>query len=251
MSGFKANVINEMIKLCLRRKSLCFMALTALLPAAGAILVSRFQSGLGVTAATAADFPIWMLGLFAGLLLPLFIFMAASDMFPGELENGTAKLVLTWPVTRLNIFASKHVSMVLYICIFIALGLLSSVLASFFLEAGGSGRAAGLTQSLLAYGAAVVPLAAIGFAAMLLAQGFKSGSGALTLCILLYGLAKLAGLLYPQFVVYSPTDYTDWYMLWIGGAVAWGKIFGIASLLAGWGLICFSAGYFIYDKKQL
>lgn len=249
MHSIQAGVMNEMTKLLLRRKAAFFLCLTALLPFAGMWMVSQVQTGFGIAAVSVADFPVLMLNLFSTLLLPLVIFMAASDMFPGEQQDNTAKLTLTRPVTRFEIFASKHLALLLYIVLYAAIGLVGSVAASWLLGSGDADFSR-LLPSVLAYVAAVVPMAAVGFAAMFVGQWFKNGSGALTVTILLYGLAKLCSLLFPQFMTYSPTAYTGWHSLWIGETISWGSIGAVFSLLLGCCVLSFTAGYYLFDKKQ-
>lgn len=249
MNSIQASMTNEITKLLFRRKTVFFLGLTAILPFAGIWMVSRLQTGFGITAVSVADFPVLMLNLFSALLLPLLIFMAAADLFAGEQQDGTAKITLTRPISRFNIYVSKHLALLLYIGVYAAMGFACSVVASWFLPFEGSSLPR-LLQSVLAYGAAVVPMAAIGFLAVFAGQWFKNGSGALTVTILLYGLAKLASFLFPQLMTYSPTAYTDWHMLWIGEIVSWGKIGGIFSLLLSFCVLSFTAGFYLFDKKQ-
>ncbi|UUZ86026.1 ABC transporter permease [Paenibacillus sp. P26] len=132
MNSYKASFVNELHKLFARAKNKWSLALTAIIPVAAAIVISRFQTGFGVAAVISADFPILMLQAFSVLFLPLFIFMAAADMFAGELGDKSLKLTLTRPVSRFKVFASKLAALIVFTGVFLAAAFVVSTVSGLF-----------------------------------------------------------------------------------------------------------------------
>jgi ABC-2 type transport system permease protein len=250
MHSLKVSVLNELWKIWSRKKSIFFLALSALIPIGSAVILARFQSGFGIAAITSSDFPIMVLNVLTLLVIPLLVFMTAADMFAGEQGDKTIRIALTRPVTRIKVFAAKQICLLLLICTHMAAAFLCSAAAASFLARDGSFPLA-MMRALLAYGIAVIPMMALGTAAVFVSQFFKNSSGALTVCILLYALCKLAAIFIPQLNNYSPAAYTDWYMLWIGQTAAAGKIASIFMFLLACCILFFTAGFYLFDKKEM
>jgi ABC-2 type transport system permease protein len=249
MHSLTANVWNETIKLASKKKTIFFLAVTLLLPVIAGLLLARFQSGIGIGAIASGDFPIVMLGLFTSIFLPLFVFMGAADVFAGEMGERTMKNTLTRPITRFKVFASKQIALGVYIALYLIAGLLASIMSAlFFQDFGGVST---VFTWFLAYGSAFIPLLVLSIAAVLLAQFFSSSSSALTVSILLYLAFKVAAFFIPQIATYSPTAYTDWHMLWIGSRVAIGKMSSIFMFLMACSILFFTAGFYLFDKKEI
>ncbi|MEW9702161.1 ABC transporter permease subunit [Paenibacillus sp. SI8] len=249
MHSLTANVWNETIKITAKKKTLFFLAATLLLPVLAGVLLSRFQIGIGIGAIASQDFPIVMLGLFTSIFLPLFVFMGAADVFSGEMGDRTMKITLTRPITRFKVFASKQIALSLYIALYLIAGLLASILSAlFFQHFGGFGT---VINWILAYASAFVPLLVLSITAVCMSQFFSSSSSALTVSILLYLAFKVAAFFIPQIATYSPTAYTDWHMLWIGSSMAIGKISSIFMFLIACSILFFTAGFYLFDKKEI
>ncbi|SDE51422.1 ABC-2 type transport system permease protein [Paenibacillus sp. UNCCL117] len=250
MLNLIAGIQVETVKLLAKRRSLLFLGVTLLVPFLAAWLLTRFQNGIGLGAVTARDFPILMLNLFTSVLFPLFVFMGAADSFSGEIGERTMKLTLTRPVSRFKIFAAKQTALALYIALCVLAGLLSSSLAALFFRPGG-GAAEALLDGVLAYSAALLPLLTLSIAAACVAQLFSTGSSALTATLLLYAGLKAAAMFVPSLGVYSPTAYTGWHMLWLGGTAAAGSIASAFMFLAACSILFFTVGFYGFDKKEL
>ncbi|XID92623.1 ABC transporter permease [Paenibacillaceae bacterium WGS1546] len=244
-----ANVRNEWTKLVYRKKTWFFLAATLLLPVGGGLLLANAQNGLGIGAVTSGDYPITLLGLLTGYVLPLFVFMGAADAFSGETGAQTLKIALARPISRFKIYVSKQIALALAIAAYLLLALTGAAIASSFL--GGGLTAGAIADWLIAYGAAFVPLAALSAAAVFLAQFFSGGSGAMAVCLLLYAAARAGSLFLPQAAAYSPTAYMNWHALWLGGSAANDQIAGVFMFLAACSILFFTAGFYFFDKKEL
>lgn len=241
-----AGTYNETVKLLRQTKTKLAVALAVLVPMLAALLLNRIPAGVGL--ALGRDFPQLMLGMFTSVLLPLFLFMAAAESFSGEYADRTIKLVLLRPLSRAKAFASKVLALYLYLAGLLAGVWLISVAAGFVINPGVT--AAGLADSVLAYAAAFVAMAAIGTAAAFVAQWLRSGVGTLALCVVLYAAAKLAPLFFPASAAWSIAAYTDWHTLWIGGGVAFGKLLTIFGFLLSSSMISYTAGWYLFEKKS-
>lgn len=249
MHSLTANVWNETIKITSKKKTIFFLAVTLLLPVIAGLLLSQFQSGIGIGAIASQDFPIIMLGLLTSIFLPLFVFMGAADVFSGEMGDRTMKNTLTRPITRFKVFASKQIALGVFIVLYLAVGLLASIISAlFFQHFGGFGT---IVTWFLAYGTAFLPLLVLSIAAVCMAQFFSNASSALTVSILLYLAFKVAAFFIPQIATYSPTAYTDWHMLWIGSGMAVGKVSSIFMFLTACSILFFTAGFYLFDKKEI
>ena len=250
MHALKASLVNEMFKLALRRKSLFFLALCLLVPVGAALTLDRVQAGYGLAFVGAGDLPMRVLWLFTSFLLPLIAFMTAVDLFTGEAEAGTLKTALTRPVDRFRLYAAKIGAIFLSVCLYTAVGLLFSLISALLLQ-GREDWAAGILPTATAFAASVLPMTVLGAMAGFVAQLFKNTTGALAVLIVLYALLKLSVLLVPAVSAYLPVHYTDWHLLWTDGPTAWPRLTGIFALLAAWGLIFFTAGSVLFDKKEV
>lgn len=249
MHSLYANVWNETLKIALKKKTWFFMLLTLIIPIGAGLLLANFQSGFGIGAVSSGDYPIVMLSLFTGIFLPLFVFMGAAELFSGEIGDRTLKIILTRPISRFKVYASKQISLGLYIAAYLFIAMIGSVIAAIFLSGGLSDFA--VLEWLIAYGAAFVPLATLSLTAVLLAQFFTSSSGALTISILLYIAVKASSFFFPQVSTYSPTAYLDWHMLWIGSPMASSQVWSVFIFLLACSILVFTAGYYLFDKKEL
>ncbi|QGQ95492.1 ABC transporter permease [Paenibacillus psychroresistens] len=250
MYSLVANVVNETEKQFWKKKTVFFLILSALIPLVGALLIASFQSKLGIASITAADYPILVLGLFTSFILPLFVFMAAADSFAGEASSNTLKIVLLRPISRFKIYASKHISLGIYTMLYLIAAGISSILSGLFFSVK-AGMPQGILDALLAYIVAVIPFIALTCIAVLIAQFTRSGSGALIICIILYMGIKAASFFLPQVSLYSLTSYTDWHVLWLSSSVALGKLISIFMFIAACSILCFTAGFYFFDKKEV
>ncbi|WP_051331031.1 ABC transporter permease [Aneurinibacillus terranovensis] len=249
MNSLSAGVRNETQKIFLRRKTFIFLFLTAAFPVASAVLFSFVQRKSGFTITDSVNFPLLVLGLVVNFLLPLFIFMTASDVFAGEEGDKTLKIVLTRPITRLNVFVSKNAAVGIFIIIHLAVIFVASFLSGLVLE--GTGAMQGLGEGLKAYIVSCIPMISLSFACIFFAQFFKSASGALTTSIFIYLCIKGLPFILPKLAKFLPFSYTDWYTLWLGHTAGIGNIFPAFMYLLSYSILFFVAGFYLFDRKEL
>jgi ABC-2 type transport system permease protein len=249
MHSLYANVWNETEKLWILRRTKGFLLLTVLLPVISAILLAVLQNNTGVAGELGSNLPMLMLSLFTISLLPLLLFMTATDSFTGEVAARTLKLILVRPITRAKVFASKVLAIAVFIAIHLGVLWIASVLSGSFIPGGDI--IGGLTDSIAAYTASFLPMIAIGLIAALIAQCFNNSTGAMGLIIFIYAAAKLIPLFFPQVSVWSVFSFTDWYVLWVGNGASISKLLNSFVLLLAYCIMAYTAGLIIFDRKQL
>ncbi|WP_274650884.1 ABC transporter permease [Paenibacillus humicola] len=247
-SGY-ASLRNEIEKIGRRKSAKGFLLLTLIIPAVAALLLAMLKNNTGMIWGLGSNLPLIMLRLFTAGLIPLFLFMAAADAFPGEVAARTLKLALVRPVSRAKVFASKVLAMGAYIALYLAVLWLSSSISGWLLA--GSGMTGSLTDGLKAYAVSFVPMMVTGVMAAFIAQWLNNSSGAVTVAIILYAAAKLLPFVFPAFSVWSVFSYTNWYVLWLGGGAAAGKLLNSFALLLSYGIMAYSAGLLLFERKQL
>lgn len=250
MELLKRSTVNELMKLYARKKTIWLLLVALLLPFAGLPVVRQLQNGLGVAGIASDQYAVTILNVMTLFVLPLLIFMTASDMVSGEIGDKTIRSVLSRPVSRSKIYAAKLLALFVHTAGLLLLVFVASEAAAFLLPDAGI-AAGGLAEAAVAYAASALPLFVLCTAAAWVALGFKNASGALTVCILLYAAAKGLALVFPDYMVFSPVTYMNWHQIWLGGSLPAGRIFAIFSLLLGCGMVFYTTGYYVFDKKEV
>ncbi|MDA8235727.1 MAG: ABC transporter permease [Clostridia bacterium] len=248
MHSLYAGVVNEVHKLISRRGTIIFLAIIAIFPIISGLIFSQLQSQSGIVAVDTNGFPLILLGIATSFILPLFIFMAAADSFAGETGAKTLKLTLIRPISRFKVFMAKVITLGLYISLMLTVIWVTSLISGLFWAQGFSYQ--GLYQGVMAYTVSWLPLMVLALMAAALAQGFKTGSGALTLTLVLYLLMKLVPFLYPNGAPLFPGFYTDWYLHWLESS-SYDRLYqGLVYLLSG-STLFFTLGYYAFSQKEI
>jgi ABC-2 type transport system permease protein len=249
MFNVYVNVLNESEKLWAQRKTKLFLSLSVFVPVTCALILYVLESNTGIMVTAGANFSLLMLQVFTFAVLPLFLFMAAADLFSGEAADRSLKLGLVRPITRHKVFASKVLAIGLYVVFYLVVLWHVSFLVLLFLN-NGNVIVEVLTDSI-AYVAAVIPMLSIGILAVFIAQWFKSSTGALTTCVIIYAIAQGLPFVLPTTAVWSVFSYTNWHMLWVNGAVPFGQLINGLLFLTSYGIIAYTLGLYLFQRKQL
>jgi ABC-2 type transport system permease protein len=247
MPSFYATLRNEMIKLYYKKKTVVFLIFSALLPIIAALLIGKLQGIIGIST-TNEGFSINVLDIFTLFILPLFIFLLASDLFPGEISAHNMKLTLLRPVSRLKVFLAKTAALALCIALLLLIiGLINTLCGAIFSDIQFVGGGFNIAK---AYLAAFFSMSAIGIAAIFISQFFSRSSSALIFLIILFAVAKLLPVFFHSATYFSLAAYTDWHLLWIGHVVSIkARLTSLLFLLSS-SVLLFSLGYYVFDKKE-
>jgi ABC-2 type transport system permease protein len=251
MNILQANFINESQKMLLKSKVLACFIISAIIPVVIALLIALLHDKVGVLAVGPAGFPVFILGLFTSVLLPLFIFMWAADIFAGEVGEGNLKIVLVRPISRFKIYLSKIMALSLLTILLLAVVLIFTLISGVFLGGSGSDYLAGLGSGLKAYLAAIVPMISLAIAASFIAQFFKSSSGALTTSIFIYIAARVLPIVSPSAAKVLLFSYTNWHSMWLGSLAAPEKLLYAFLIMISSCIILFTSGFYLFDNKEL
>lgn len=247
MDTLRACITNEVQKLFLMKKNFVFMIILVLISALSALLLSTIQSRLMFISLTSISFPLLMLSIVTNVFLPLFIFMAAAELFSGEIADRTLKLTLTMPISRLKIYISKLTAIIFYTILNLLVVLLVSTLAA----VGSNMGIDSILQVFLSYLVDIVPLSILAIFAAFIVQFFRSISTALISSILAFIGLRVLGLVVPGLNHNLFTTYLNWSSSWFSSGISFLQNINLLILLIAYGIIFFTLGYYLFDKREV
>ncbi|MGV8984420.1 ABC transporter permease subunit, partial [Clostridium sp.] len=222
--------------------------ITAIICFLSAFFISSIQQKLVFVAIDSVSFPLMTLSIFTNIFLPLFIFMTVAELFSGEVGDKSLKLVLMRPISRLKIFFSKNIAIAIYIIINLAVVFIVSMLSSMLLNGESN---INIPHIMFAYFIDVIPAVVLALLASLIAQFFKSSSGAIITCILCLIGIKVLSLFVSGLNNAVFTSYLNWYSIWTVGQFSVLSTVNILFMVLSYGVIFFTAGYYFFDKKEV
>ncbi len=250
MKSFIAGYKSELSKLLAKKKYIVFLIISVLICVCTILsqlliaLVSHDSVSYRVN-----NFPIMMLPFFAEILIPLIIFMAVSDSIGTELADNSIKAMLLRPINRFKLFTAKllacfTVSGALFLAV-----LISSTVIDFIVN-GPSGFQRYFIYNLGSYIMDLLPMILLALMAALINLVSKGTTLAMFLCILIYAIMKF----FSYFIGITDgmlfTSYLQWHKLWIGSTLPFHALISKICLLIGYGTVMFSAGYYLFDKRD-
>lgn len=248
MNNMRANIINEVQKLFLKKKITAFLVITAIICFLSAFFISSIQEKLVFIAIDSISFPLMSLTIFTNIFLPLFIFMTVAELFSGEVGDRTLKLVLIRPISRLKIFISKNIAIAIYIIINLIIVFIVSMSSSMLIN-GNSNLS--IPHIMFAYIIDWVPAIVLALFASFIAQFFKSSSGAIITCILCFIAMKGLSIFVSGLNNVVFTSYLNWYSLWSIGQFSFTRTINILFMILSYAVIFFTSGYYFFDIKEV
>ena len=247
MSSLNANIINEVQKLFAKKKTWVFLAITGIVCFLSAFFITSIQVKLIFISMSSMSFPLMVLSIFTNVFLPLFIFMAASELFAGEIADKTLKLVLTMPISRLKVYISKIIAIAIYIFINLLVLFIVSTISSLCLNLG----TINIYTVLISYLIDMLPAIILGIFAAFIVQFFKSSSSALVSSILIFVGIRVVALFNSGLNNNIFTSYLDWYSLWFRSGSNFLRTGNILLMILSYGIIFFTVGYYLFDKREV
>jgi ABC-2 type transport system permease protein len=244
MSAIKAGVLNETSKLLSLRKYKALLVLTCLVSIAIGLLGSFSKGLIGLSL---SNTPLTVLSIATGFIIPLMIAMAAADLFTAEQENGSIRVILTRPVSRLSVFISKGLAILIFAILSLVVCLVTSLVCSLVLN--GTGLTS-ISEALLAYTVSIVPMLPIILFAVAVSQLCKNSSSTVMLSVFAYIIIIAAGLVFANLAPMLFSSYTGWYKLFIGAAMPITRILYAFVLLVAYILIFFAFGSWVFERKE-
>lgn len=246
MNNIIMNTINEIQKLFSKKKTTVFLIILAIISFLPAFFLSAIKERLFFIALDSISFPLIILSAAANILIPLFIFMAAAELFSGEVADRNMKLVLTRPINRFKVYISKNIAIGIYAIINIFVVFIVSTISSLVLGFDTQN----ISHIFFNYFIDIIPAIIFTLFASLIVQFFRSSSVAIISGILIFGLIKILSLLITGFNNIIFTSYLNWYGLWSGAAGSFFKNINNLIMLGAYGIIFFTIGYYLFDTKE-
>ncbi|MDA8224257.1 ABC transporter permease [Desulfosporosinus sp.] len=249
MAVFQAALLNELEKLYKKKKVLVAILLSLAVIVIGQLVIVGVRSGFGLRGTGSVEFPMLVLSVVVNTILPLFTALVAIDSFSGEFTQNSMRITLTRPVSRFKIYTAKITSIVLFILGALLLLLVFSLLAGFIFNTN-SATLDSLGRTVFSYFVSLLPLTVLALAIALLANIFKSGIAVFFVSILTFLALKVLGVLFSQYSSLFLTTQLDWYNLFLVNSFPMLKILRQFLIMLGSGIMLFTAGFYIFDKKE-
>lgn len=247
MSIFWQNTKNEYFKLLRRKKYLVFLIIEVAICVA-ALFIQVAANGFtdGRVQLNMGNLSLTMLTFFIMIYIPLVVFMAAGDLFSAEMGDNSIKAVLVRPISRGKVFFSKTLAVVLVAAHY----LVALLIVTTIIQIISNGSASGFFASLCAYLLDILPMIVLVFMAVALNQMGRSGSMSMFLCILVYAIFYIVGILVPVTYGLFFTGYMQWHKLWLGAPMPIVAMLPKIGILLGCGLVFGGLGYYIFEKRD-
>jgi len=250
MAGFKAAFTIETIKLLKKKKIIAAAILSILAVLIGQVAVTAIKHGLGLRVVGSTEFPLVVLSIFIYTILPLFATFVAIDMFNGEFSSNTMKITLTRPVSRLGVFSAKVSALALFILANLLFVMVLALLAGFLFNSS-SASFLGITRVVLAYITSFFPVFVFSLLVVFLSNLIRGGLAVFFLSIILFVGFKFLSVFFSHYSSFFITTTFDWYFLWISEKINVYKIFRQLLIMAGSGIMFFTAGFYLFDRKDI
>ncbi|MCB8815873.1 ABC transporter permease [Desulfosporosinus shakirovi] len=249
MAVFQAALLNELEKLYKKKKVLVAILLSLAVIVIGQLVIVGVRSGFGLRGTGSVEFPMLVLSVVVNTILPLFTALVAIDSFSGEFNQNSMRITLTRPVSRFKIYTAKITAIVLFILGALLLLLVFSLLAGFIFNTN-SATLDSLGRTVFSYFVSLLPLTVLALAIALLANIFKSGIAVFFVSVLAFLALKVLGVLFSQYSSLFLTTQLDWYNLFLVNSFPILKILRQFLIMLGSGIMLFTAGFYIFDKKE-
>lgn len=249
MAVFQAAFVNEVEKLYKKKKALVAILLSLAVIVIGQLAIVGVRSGFGLRGAGSVEFPMLVLSVVVNTILPLFTALVAIDSFSGEFSQNSMRITLTRPVSRFKIFTAKITAIILFISATLLLLLVLSMLAGFIFNTN-SATLDSFTRMVFSYIVSVLPMVVLALGIVLLANLFKSGISVFFVSILVFIVFKVLGVLFSQYSSLFLTTQLDWYNLFLVNSFPFAKIVRQFLIMLGSGIMLFTAGFYLFDKKE-
>lgn len=238
------NIIScENIKIYNQTKYRIYPIIITLIILAGAIISGGQGSVLGFTMSNYSYSVLYMISY---IFAPIAIFMLVSDIMSSEMASDEIKVLLTRPISRVNILIGKILAVLIYIGLIFLLGsILSTVLAIVF-----SGFASfSILNSIIVYIVGFLPMIALVSMAIMISTIAKSGTTCFCMCLFSYLGFMVLEVVFSNISAGIFTSYLNIGNMLVGSVIpVYNLLIGIA-ILIGYSLIFLSLGGIKFVEK--
>jgi ABC-2 type transport system permease protein len=249
MAVFQAALHNELEKLYKKKKALVALLISVIVIVVGQLTILGVRSGFGIRGVGSVEFSLLVLSVVVNSILPLFTALVTIDCFSGEFSHNLMRVTLTRPVSRFKVYTAKIAAITLFICVNLFALLILSTIAGFLFNAN-SATLGFFSQTILSYVVSILPLLVLALGIALLANIFKNGTSVFFISILAFLALKALGIFFSQYASLLMTSQLDWYNLWLAQSFPLDKIVRRFLIMLGYAIMFFTAGFYLFDKKE-
>lgn len=249
MAGFKIALINEVEKLYKKKKLRVALILSLIFIILGQLIIVGMRSGFGLRGVGSMEFPMLVLSVVVNTILPLFTALITIDSFSGEFSGNTMKITLVRPVSRLKFYTAKLTAILVFVLFNLMFVMVLSTLAGIIFNAN-SFTLRGFINILVAYTVSIFPMMILAMLIVVFTHLVKSGTGVFFLTILVFIVFKALGIVFSRYSGIFFTSLMDWYNVWTMSPFPFLKITRKFMMILGYGIILFTSGYYLFDKKE-
>lgn len=244
MNTIQANSLNEFQKLLTKKITKFLLFAAVLIPILTKLLINNLFLSDWMAIQT-ENINFTLLDIFVNILIPLFIFVAATDLFTAEAERGT--LFQVRPISKMELFLSKVIAISLFSLLFLLLEWLTVMISSAVFDKAFD--LITISSSLAAFILSWFPIIVLTVFAVILALFVVSSVFAITSMIILYAIMILIPYVLPNSLYLFPTTYLDWYMQWLSDvSIRW--IIQTVTYLCSSFALFFLVGYYMFNRKE-
>jgi ABC-2 type transport system permease protein len=249
MESFKVAVINEIEKLYKKKKIIVAAVLSLIFIIIGQVIMVGMRESLGLRGVGSMEFPTLVLSIVSNSIIPLFIAFVTIDSFSSEFSQNVMKIALTRPVSRLKFFTAKIIAIMIFVFANLMFVMFFSIVAGFIFN-DNDFNAIGFLRLIISYIVTLFPMLVVVMIIVLLCNVIGNGIGVFFTSILIYLSFKVAGMFFYSYSGILFTSMLDWYNFWIMDNIPIIKIIRQFFLMISYVILLFTAGYYLFDKKE-
>jgi len=249
MVEFKAALINEIEKLYKRKKILVAVIISIIFIILGQLSMVVLRTGFGLRGVSSMEFPILVLSVVVNTILPLFTALVTIESFSGEFSQNTMKIALTRPISRLKFYTAKLTAVMVFILANLLFIMTFSILAGCLFNSN-SFTLISVIKILSSYIVTLVPMVILSIIIAFFANIIRSGIGVFFISIFTFAIFKGLGIIFYRFSGVFITSMMSWYTLFNMDTIPTFKIFLQSMMMLSYGVLFFTAGYYIFDNKE-
>ena len=238
---------NEYIKLLHQTKTRVMIALSILCPVAIGLVSILVKGNTGVQMVAPERFPIFVLELLTGFVMPILTIFIGSELVASEFKDGTIKNLFALPVSKSIIYLGKISAGALEIGTYLLiLGASGVVFSAIINGAAAFGNIGGFFVSYLGTFAFLVMLLIISsFFTLLMGS---PGMAIVVNMFIWFGIG-FAGIFVAPVKAYLPMNFADWYQPLLSGV---NSAMALPPLLymISYCVLFMVAGTMIFERKE-
>ena len=239
---------NEYVKLFCKTKTKVLIALSVLSAVAVGIVSFLINNNTGAQMVSPERFPIFVLELLTGFIMPVLTIFIGSELLAGEFKDGTIKNLFALPVSKSIIYLGKIFAGAIEIGIYLLIIGISSVAVSGILNGiEAFGDLGGFFISYLgAFAFLVMVLIITSFFTLLVG----SPGTAIVLNLFTWFGIGVAGVFLTDIKEYLPTSFVNWYKPLLNG-VNFSMALPPLLYMISYCVIFMVAGMMIFERKEV